>query len=93
MLLYRSTESKESVERRMYLRSIAATKLAEQQKQALDNLKVRFQSQLQPRRDRTTEQTVVLENEFDDDCAAELSVGEFLKQRMYKQVSYYKYRN
>lgn len=87
MLLYRSIESKESVERRMYLRSIASIKLAEQQKQALESLKVRLQNRIQPDENLTSEQIAIPE---DDDYAAELSVGEFLKKRMYKRVSHYK---
>ncbi|EFO20880.2 hypothetical protein LOAG_07607 [Loa loa] len=90
MLLYRSIENKESVERREYLRSVATLKLAEQQKLALESLKIRLQSQPQPRTNLLTpEQTVAPENELDDDYAAELSVGEFLKQRMYKRPRRY----
>ncbi|VBB27240.1 unnamed protein product [Acanthocheilonema viteae] len=90
MLLYRSIESKESVERRMYLRSVATTKLAEQQKQALESFKIRLQSQVHPDKDfLTSEQIATSETDFDDDCAAELSVGEFLKKRMYKRPRRY----
>ncbi|CAG9531615.1 unnamed protein product [Cercopithifilaria johnstoni] len=90
MFLYRSIESKESVERRMYLRSVATSKLAEQQKQTLESLKVRLQNQLHPGKNLlTSEQITIPEEEFDDDYAAELSVGEFLKKRMYKQPRRY----
>ncbi|KAM3718017.1 snRNA-activating protein complex subunit [Dirofilaria immitis] len=90
ILLYRSIESKDSVERRMYLRSIATAKLENQQKQALESLKVRLHNQLQSGTSAlTSDQIMVPENEFDDDCTAELSVGEFLKQRMYKRPRRY----
>lgn len=89
MLLYRSTESEESVERRMYLRSLAAEKLVEQQKQTFESLKVRLQSQPHPDKNLpASEQTAIPENEYDDDYAEELSVGEFLKKQMYKRVSH-----
>ncbi|MCP9259698.1 hypothetical protein DINM_003056 [Dirofilaria immitis] len=83
-------KSKDSVERRMYLRSIATAKLENQQKQALESLKVRLHNQLQSGTSAlTSDQIMVPENEFDDDCTAELSVGEFLKQRMYKRPRRY----
>ncbi|VDN94455.1 unnamed protein product [Brugia pahangi] len=85
MLLYRSTESNQSVERRIYLRSVATKKLAEQQKQALESLKERFQNQ----QHLTSEQTAIPESEFDDEYTAGLSVGEFLKQRMLKRPRRY----
>ncbi|VDO26663.1 unnamed protein product [Onchocerca flexuosa] len=86
MLLYRSIESKDSLEERMYLRSVAAMKLSEQQKQALESLKERLQSQLRSDANAPiSKQIMVPENDFDDDYTAELSVGEFLKQRMYKR--------
>lgn len=94
MLLYRSIESKESVGRRMYLRSVAAVKLAEQQKLALEDLKVRLQNQPQSHTNLLTlEQGLVSGIELDDMCAGELSVGEFLKQRMFKRVGCYRFKN
>uniref|UniRef100_A0A915PMD7 Uncharacterized protein n=1 Tax=Setaria digitata TaxID=48799 RepID=A0A915PMD7_9BILA len=90
MLLYRSTEIKESVDRRIHLRSIGSIKLAEEQKLALESLKARLQNQSQSHI-LVSEQGIIGESEFDNDCVAELSVGEFLKQRMYKRVNYYQY--
>uniref|UniRef100_A0A8R1TVW9 snRNA-activating protein complex subunit 4 n=1 Tax=Onchocerca volvulus TaxID=6282 RepID=A0A8R1TVW9_ONCVO len=86
MLLYRSIESKDSLEERIYLRSVVTTKLSEQQKQTLESLKERLQGQLRSDMNALIlEQIMVPENDFDDDYTAELSVGEFLKQRMYKR--------
>uniref|UniRef100_A0A1I8EGF0 Myb-like DNA-binding domain-containing protein n=1 Tax=Wuchereria bancrofti TaxID=6293 RepID=A0A1I8EGF0_WUCBA len=57
----------------------------EYQKQALESLKERFQNQ----QHSTPEQAAIPESEFDDDYAAGLSVGEFLKQRMFKRPRQY----
>lgn len=88
MLLHRSIESKKSLEKRAWLRAVAAQKLASQRNSALKALETRLHC---PPQQQEIKQAKEESDDFIFVNGEGLSIGEYLRSKIYKRVGYWQF--